>query len=212
MCSPSRSSNSARAGPDALEKLHRRGQELSRSGSDGRHGTILTRERGERRGERGGGKKDHGGHLYDFYAWRNGVRHDRMAEMGASMHFTLAWSLLAAAVAGGELTSSGRGGLHDVADQRQLLIDEAFFDQASNMRLRLHPARKTGETILGPQWPWESATLNWFSLMQDPGVVDRQAKYRMWYECYDVAGWPTGDDTSFCYSESATASIGASRG
>ena len=38
--------------------------------------------------------------------------------------------------------------------------------------------------------------------MQDPGVVDRQAKYRMWYECYDVAGWPTGDDTSFCYSES----------
>ena len=64
------------------------------------------------------------------------------------MYFTLAWSLLAAAVAGGELTSSGRGGLYDVADQRQLLIDEAFFDQASNVRLRLHPARKTGETIL----------------------------------------------------------------
>ena len=34
------------------------------------------------------------------------------------------------------------------------------------------------------------------------GVVDREAKYRMWYECYDVEGWPTADDTSFCYAES----------
>jgi hypothetical protein len=24
----------------------------------------------------------------------------------------------------------------------------------------------------------------------------------MWYECYDVPGWPTEDDTSFCYAES----------
>jgi hypothetical protein len=38
--------------------------------------------------------------------------------------------------------------------------------------------------------------------MEDPGVVDREAKYRMWYECYDVEGWPTADDTSFCYAES----------
>jgi len=28
-------------------------------------------------------------------------------------------------------------------------------------------------------------------------------KFRMWYECYDVAGWPTTNDTSFCYAESA---------
>lgn len=25
----------------------------------------------------------------------------------------------------------------------------------------------------------------------------------MWYECYDVDGWPTSDDTSFCYAESS---------
>ncbi len=24
----------------------------------------------------------------------------------------------------------------------------------------------------------------------------------MWYEAYDIDGWPTGDDTSFCYAES----------
>jgi hypothetical protein len=118
------------------------------------------------------------------------------------MYLTVAWCLLIAAVAGGEPTGGGRVGLYDVGDQRQLLIDEAFFAQANRVRLRLHPAQKTGEKILGPQGPWESATLNWFSVLEDPGVIDRRAKYRMWYECYDVAGWNSGDDTSFCYSES----------
>lgn len=118
------------------------------------------------------------------------------------MHFTVAWSLLAATVVAGEPAGGGPGGLYDVAQERQLLIDEAFFQPASHVRLRLHPARKTGEKNLRPQWPWESATLNWFNVMEDPGVIDRQARYRMWYECYDVAGWNSGDDTAFCYSES----------
>ena len=92
--------------------------------------------------------------------------------------------------------------LFDVGTNRQLLIDEAFFEEVENVRIRLHPARKTGEKVVQREHPWEAATLNWFSVMKDPGVVDRQARYRMWYECYDVEGWPTGDDTSFCYAES----------
>ncbi len=118
------------------------------------------------------------------------------------MYLTIAWSLLAAAVTAGEPAGGKTGSLYDVADQRQLLVDEAFFEQASHVRLRLHPAQKTSEKILCPQWPWESATLNWFNVLEDPGVIDRQARYRMWYECYDVAGWNSGDDTAFCYSES----------
>jgi hypothetical protein len=117
------------------------------------------------------------------------------------MHLTIAWSLLAAALAAAEPTG-GAPSLFDVAGERQLFIDDAFFAQASGVRLRLHPAQKAGEKVLWPQWPWESATLNWFSVLEDPGVIDRQARYRMWYECYDVAGWDTGDDTSFCYAES----------
>ena len=92
--------------------------------------------------------------------------------------------------------------LHDVGANTQLLIDEAFFEKAENVRIRLHPARKTGEKVVQREHPWEAATLNWFSVMKDPGAVDKQAGYRMWYECYDVEGWPTGDDTSFCYAES----------
>jgi hypothetical protein len=89
--------------------------------------------------------------------------------------------------------------LANVGGDKQLLIDDVFFDKASGIQFSIHPPHKTGETTLGPDKPWEDATLNWFSVMQDGG------KYRMWYECYDVAGWPTGDDTSFCYAESTDA-------
>ena len=63
-------------------------------------------------------------------------------------------------------------------------------------KLKLHPPRKTGERLIESEYLWESATLNWFSVVRDG------EKYRMWYECYDIDGWPTPDDTSFCYAES----------
>lgn len=89
-----------------------------------------------------------------------------------------------------------------VGRERQLFVDTFFQAEAQGTRLRIHPPRKTGERLLVYDQPWESATLNWFSVLQDQGVIDRQARFRMWYECYDVAGWPTSDDTSFCYAES----------
>ena len=65
-----------------------------------------------------------------------------------------------------------------------------------HIRTKLHPPNKTVERLLESEKPWEEATLNWFSVLQDQG------KLRMWYECYDREGWPTADDTSFCYAES----------
>lgn len=84
----------------------------------------------------------------------------------------------------------------DVADRPQLMIDRLFFESVENVSLRIVTPIKTGERTLVSDKPWEDATLNWFSVMEDGGV------YRMWYECYDAAGWPTSDDTSFCYAES----------
>ncbi len=90
-----------------------------------------------------------------------------------------------------------------VGSERQLFIDDLFFDTSENVRLEVHPARKTGEHNLERDKPWESVTPNWFSVMREPdGTSATGAGYRMWYECYDVEGWPTGDDTSFCYAES----------
>jgi hypothetical protein len=83
-----------------------------------------------------------------------------------------------------------------VGDQKQLFIDDRFLNQATKVSLLMHPALKTGERTLAPDQPWENASLNWFSVLQHDG------KFCMWYEAYDVEGWPTTNDTSFCYAES----------
>jgi hypothetical protein len=84
----------------------------------------------------------------------------------------------------------------NVGSSKQLFIDNLFFESSANVALKAHPPQKTGEKNLQREQPWESATLNWFNIMQDGNT------YRMWYECYDIDGWPTADDTSFCYAES----------
>jgi hypothetical protein len=96
----------------------------------------------------------------------------------------------------------------DVGSEKQLFIDNLFFESSEGIRLKVNPAVKTGEQNVTRDRPWESATLSWFSVMEDPGgtlEVDGQprARYRMWYEAYDIDGWPNLDDTSFCYAESA---------
>jgi len=89
-----------------------------------------------------------------------------------------------------------------VGTSKQLFVDDLFFATADGIALKVQPPRKTGEVVLKSEHPWESATINWFNVLEDQGRVDSQAKYRMWYEVYDIAGWPTGDDTAFCYAES----------
>ena len=84
-----------------------------------------------------------------------------------------------------------------IGKERQLFIDALFFASASNVRLQMNPAQKTGEENLVHDQPWESATLNWMNVMEDAG------QYRMWYEAYDIAGFSTPDDISFCYADSA---------
>ncbi|MDX9972084.1 MAG: hypothetical protein RBU21_03735, partial [FCB group bacterium] len=83
-----------------------------------------------------------------------------------------------------------------VGTENQLLVDTRFFAESQNVSLKLHPATKTNEKTIQPDKPWEDATLGWFSVMDDGTAC------KMWYECYDVEGWPTSDDTSFCYAES----------
>ncbi len=90
----------------------------------------------------------------------------------------------------------------DVGSDRQLILDGLFLAESRGVRLRVQPPRKTGDVILKRDREWESASLNWFNVVQDRGRVDRKARFRMWYEAYDIDGWPTADDTSFCYAES----------
>ncbi len=89
-----------------------------------------------------------------------------------------------------------RAKLAKVGGDKQLFIDDIFFDKSAGISLHVNQARETGEIVLKSEKPWESATLNWLN------VAEADGKYKMWYECYDIPGWPTGDDTSFCYAES----------
>lgn len=116
----------------------------------------------------------------------------------AKAHFAVCWMLAAVAFAneGAPAGAAAATNCIVVSDQKQLFIDELFLKQARKVALRMHPALKTGERTLEPDQPWENASLNWFSVLQQDG------KFRMWYECYDVGGWPTTNDTSFCYAES----------
>lgn len=111
------------------------------------------------------------------------------------MHASLC-SMLAINGIGNTVDGEPHNGPIDIDNKKILFVDEQYLAKADGLRLKLHPPRKTGEAILVSEHPWENATLNWFSVLQHGN------KYRMWYECYDVAGWPTTDDTSFCYAES----------
>lgn len=90
----------------------------------------------------------------------------------------------------------GAEGVSSIGTSKIRFVDRQLIERSDEVRLRLHPPRKTNERLLESEHPWESATLNWFTVLQE------EDKYRMWYECYDVAGWTSGDDTSFCYAES----------
>lgn len=86
--------------------------------------------------------------------------------------------------------------IRSIGSDKVLFVDYDLISKSQGVRLKLHPPRKTGERLVVSEHPWESATLNWFSVLRD------ETRYRMWYECYDIDGWPTADDTSLCYAES----------
>ncbi|HEX4146222.1 MAG TPA: hypothetical protein VHY91_22160 [Pirellulales bacterium] len=115
---------------------------------------------------------------------------------------TFAFALLVVSLiyAAGAPIAAAKDSVREIGSDQILFVDNEFVADSTAVRLKLHPARKTGEPILVAEHPWESAELNWFSVLEHGG------KFRMWYECYDVAGWSTdgkaADDTSFCYAES----------
>lgn len=85
--------------------------------------------------------------------------------------------------------------LFNVGSEKQLFIDELFFARKENVRLKVHPARKTGERSVVADKPWETFVINWFTVMQDEG------RYRMWYECYDQS-YRRDQDARYAYAES----------
>jgi hypothetical protein len=81
-----------------------------------------------------------------------------------------------------------------VGSDRQLFLDEMWFDSQDNVRLEMHrPVIQ--DVALNADQPWENGGINL------PNVVKDGDRYRMWYR--SDAGNPDNDSAAFsCYAES----------
>ena len=92
----------------------------------------------------------------------------------------------------------------DVGSDRQLFIDELFFDRQENVKLTMHRP-EIREPVLASDMPWERQALGYVTVLQDGDV------FKMWYradtneDSSDRNRWET-DPTLFrsetCYAES----------
>jgi len=80
-----------------------------------------------------------------------------------------------------------------VGSDRQLFLDEMWFDSQDNVRLEMHPP-VVRDVALKADQPWENGGINL------PNVVKDGDRYRMWYR--SDAGDPNNDSAAFsCYAE-----------
>ena len=84
-----------------------------------------------------------------------------------------------------------------VGSDRQLFLDDVWFESQENIRLRMHtPVAR--EVAVTADRPWESGGVHYSTVIEDDG------RYRMWYRC-DVGEGPENRDgeSMMCYAESA---------
>ena len=78
----------------------------------------------------------------------------------------------------------GVGPTRDIGSRRQLLIDDYVIASTHNLKRTFHTARKHGEPVMVPEYPWEGVgTAPWESVFLFGDVIrdDSEAQYRMWY-------------------------------
>ena len=75
----------------------------------------------------------------------------------------------------------------DIANRRQLFLDDRFFASASNVELVVHEPRKTGERTIVPDKAWERGGIDNYSC-----VIEESGNYHLWYP----------SDGGLCYAKS----------
>lgn len=86
----------------------------------------------------------------------------------------------------------------DIGNRRQLFIDHKFIASSNNVRLVVHPPRKTGERSIDTDRPWERGGLGPYSCVMKVGD-----QYVMWYHAMDSKQWDSGHTNgSICYATS----------
>lgn len=86
----------------------------------------------------------------------------------------------------------------DVGNRRQVFIDGTFLAISTNVALRTHQPRKTGESTIAANRPWERGGLGPYSCVLKDGAV-----YKMWYHAMADKLWHTSPTAgSICYATS----------
>jgi len=79
-----------------------------------------------------------------------------------------------------------------VGSAKQLFIDDLFFSEITNVKLRVNKPKVTGEKCIVAEHPWEGHRVGaWNTVFEDNG------RYRMWYDAIDNEG-----NRHLCYAES----------
>lgn len=87
-------------------------------------------------------------------------------------------------------------GAVQIGSDRQLFLDDMWFDNQENIRLRMHTP-EAREVALTADQPWESGGVHYSTVIEDEG------RFRMWYRCDIGAGRENRDGESMmCYAES----------
>ena len=89
--------------------------------------------------------------------------------------------------------SAAQTPLLDIGSQRQLFLDNSWFEAKQNLQMRLH-APEIREVAIASDRPWEKGGIHYSSVIQDGPL------YRMWYRADDGSEKP--DASSTCYAES----------
>lgn len=84
----------------------------------------------------------------------------------------------------------------DVADQKQLFLDDRWFDTNQGMTLCVNPPVKA-ERVLLPEKPWES-----YGICCYHTVLEHEGVYKMWYDAISLEAHEAPHERVMCYATS----------
>ena len=86
----------------------------------------------------------------------------------------------------------------DIGTQKQLFIDDRFFDSTDGVRLCMNPPVQHAEPVLRADRPWEALGIGSYNTV----LREADGRFRLWYDALLEGGLPREGARRLCYAES----------
>ena len=86
----------------------------------------------------------------------------------------------------------------DIGTQKQLFIDERFFESTDGVRLCMNPPVQYAEPVLRADRPWEALGIGSYNTV----LREADGRFRLWYDALLEGGLPREGARRLCYAES----------